>query len=141
MTAVSELIGAELDAAVARLEHQNFVIEQVTMTSMPDYGMPLHVYVDELRCLRIYKSFDGTERGGFWLGYSTHWELAGPIIERERIMVYPAIDFPERDDIPVLLHWCAVVEPRKVGQSRKGFIGPTPLVAAMRAYVASKGTP
>lgn len=39
-------------------------------------------------------------------------------------------------DEGTLLHWTAVVETMQT--SRRGWIGPTLLVAAMRAYVASK---
>ena len=54
--------------------------------------------------------------------YSTNWSQGGPIIEREKI----AIDF--HGDA-----WCA-------SDNRKPLAnyGPTPLIAAMRCYVASK---
>ncbi|NDF50773.1 MAG: DUF2591 domain-containing protein [Betaproteobacteria bacterium] len=55
------------------------------------------------------------------LGYSTDWAQGGPIIERERISI----------------EW--------TGENWMGYVfhdqecfGPTPLVAAMRCYVASK---
>lgn len=54
--------------------------------------------------------------------YSTDWAFGGPIIERERIDVLYEHD----------LRWIAV--PQKGIES----YGPTPLVAAMRCYVASK---
>lgn len=61
--------------------------------------------------------------------YSTNWAQSGPIIERERIRLWAMnwnfkweADFPHcddhRDDIRMS--------------------GPTPLIAAMRCYVASK---
>jgi hypothetical protein len=53
---------------------------------------------------------------------STDWAIAGPIIERERISI-ASID----------PHWQASVAP-----DYEGVDGPTPLVAAMRCYVASK---
>lgn len=53
--------------------------------------------------------------------YSTDWAIGGPIIERERIDVLYEHD----------LRWIAV--PQKGIES----YGPTPLVAAMRCYVAS----
>jgi len=54
--------------------------------------------------------------------YSTDWSQGGPIIEREKI----AIDFDGNA-------WCA-------SDNRKPLAnyGPTPLIAAMRCYVASK---
>jgi hypothetical protein len=66
-------------------------------------------------------------KGG--LRYSTDWAQGGPIIERERILTM----CPETGDF-----WDA----RKAGLSsaleKRYFRGPTPLVAAMRCYVASK---
>jgi hypothetical protein len=58
------------------------------------------------------------------LSYSTDWSDGGPIIERERINVDPSPDNPE---------WYAYFD-----NGGKWFSGPTPLVAAMRCYVASK---
>jgi len=57
--------------------------------------------------------------------YSTDWAQGGPIIERERI----TIDAREHGQL-----WLA--HSRLVGQD--GITGPTPLMAAMRCYVASK---
>lgn len=55
--------------------------------------------------------------------YSEDWAKGGPIIEREGISLDKMYDTPE---------WCASME------NTKGYRGPTPLVAAMRCYVASK---
>lgn len=66
---------------------------------------------------------------GMW-GWATDWSQGGPIIERERI----AIGFDGYDDIDSALPiWsaCKYVD----GFER---YGPTPLIAAMRYYVASK---
>ena len=57
--------------------------------------------------------------------YSSRWEMAGPIIERERI----SISTEENG-------WSANICAPRYGLSL-GF-GPTPLVAAMRAFVSSK---
>lgn len=57
---------------------------------------------------------------GQWEMYSTNWAQGGPIIERERIHVYPG---PQ---------WTAGMKP---GQFIYGL---TPLIAAMRCFVASK---
>ena len=54
---------------------------------------------------------------------STNWAQGGPIIEREGISLDKMYDTPE---------WCASME------NTKGYRGPTPLVAAMRCFVASK---
>lgn len=56
------------------------------------------------------------------VAYSTEWRFGGPIIERERI----TIDAGQHGWL-----WVA----RKVAHETTG---PTPLVAAMRCYVASK---
>ena len=56
--------------------------------------------------------------------YSTKWEFAGPIIEREGISVY----FDDRDG-----DWYA-----KAPATPVTYYAYTPLVAAMRCYVASK---
>ena len=53
--------------------------------------------------------------------YSTDWAQGGPIIQRERIRLDPRG------------HWVAGHD-----SSNDEYSGPTPLVAAMRAYVASK---
>lgn len=67
---------------------------------------------------------------------SALWEHAGPIIERERIAAWKA----DGD-------WCAAVPGDSAYPGdcdyidvtrRDGSSGPTPLIAAMRAYVASK---
>jgi hypothetical protein len=59
---------------------------------------------------------------------SSNWAQGGPIIERERISIEDCQDGAG-------LYWEATrIEPPAVSEAR----GPTPLVAAMRAYVASK---
>lgn len=55
---------------------------------------------------------------------SSKWEHGGPIIERERISVIS--DYHEIED-----GWLA-------DGGKKQVFGPTPLIAAMRCYVASK---
>ena len=75
-----------------------------------------------------YRGEDGVFRYmiGFSFSPSTNWNQAGPIIEREKIDTYsqyPCVG-------PTI--WYG----RRKG-STKG-VGPTPLVAAMRCYVASK---
>lgn len=57
---------------------------------------------------------------------STDWLLAGPIIEREFICVSAPMH-------PSTAPWFAISDSAGCKSS-----GPTPLVAAMRAYVASK---
>lgn len=57
---------------------------------------------------------------------SRHWEQGGPIIERERIMV-------THTPADGAVCWHATADEYATTSD-----GPTPLVAAMRAYVASK---
>ena len=61
---------------------------------------------------------------------STKWAQGGPIIEREKIDVNSKIN--AGDDID---EWRAV---KGIGAKTKARYGPTPLIAAMRCYVASK---
>ena len=62
--------------------------------------------------------------------YHQSWSQGGPIIERERI----AVEFVRRDEVDsALVVWSA----NKYGTGYDEQ-GPTPLVAAMRSYVASK---
>lgn len=65
--------------------------------------------------------------GGRCAAFSTDWSQAGPIIERERIHVCPSM-FNAKEV------WQGWVD----GLSGIRFISPTPLIAAMRCYVASK---
>lgn len=56
------------------------------------------------------------------------WAQGGPIIERERISIRPDVSTPN--------FRAFVIRPPE-GMSHR-YIGPTPLIAAMRCYVASK---
>jgi hypothetical protein len=108
---VADLDGALLDAAVAKAAG---IVARVEcfMTNPPT----------PLACWRLME--DG--RVNFLAGPfspSLQWFQGGPIIERERI-----------DVLAVGLAWRAV---RMKGKAVAAD-GPTPLVAAMRAYVASK---
>ena len=58
--------------------------------------------------------------------YSTNWQQGGPIIEREKIT-------PQYMDRGYWRAWTEVGE-----KAHKVAYGPTPLIAAMRCYVASK---
>jgi hypothetical protein len=61
-----------------------------------------------------------------WGNYSTDWAQGGPIIEREAIQITP-------DEYKGT--WTAYMT--NGGEPYEG-TGPTPLIAAMRCYVASK---
>jgi hypothetical protein len=61
--------------------------------------------------------------------YSECWNKAGPIIERQHICIYVRPDFwPDHQ------RWSA----RPNTPDGDAELGPTPLIAAMRCYVASK---
>ena len=77
-----------------------------------------HYFEDGLVCLK------GQPFDTHWLYWtpSTDWAQGGPIIEREKIQI------KENGHG----HWFA-----KIGKG-KWLRGPTPLIAAMRCYVASK---
>jgi len=89
----------------------------VTMLEMPHLvwgktiGLHEHsnqIIVPELKSPDCYSPFTG-------------WSQGGPIIEREKITISDALD-----------EWVAG------SKGRLTYFGPTPLVAAMRCYVASK---
>ena len=61
------------------------------------------------------------------LAYHDDWGLAGPIIERERLWVQPEIG----KEGTAGAWYCVAIEPFDA-------YGTTPLIAAMRCYVASK---
>lgn len=111
----SELIGPTLDWAVAKCEGGN-----------PTWLEDLEMFVNCRDC-------------GSW-NYSTNWSQGGPIIERELIQVNvkrligtsesgAEIDIPDG--------WQAHKSGR-YWQTSAVYYGPTPLIAAMRCYVASK---
>lgn len=61
--------------------------------------------------------------------YSSRWEMAGPIIEREGVNLnFMQFDSPQ--------YWTAHI--RHTDKVKFGALGPTPLIAAMRCFVASK---
>jgi len=82
-------------------------------------------------CLVTTFDDDGEQVGLLHFSPSSKWAQGGPIIERERITIAP-IWRPEDASNPA---WCGGAGPQ---EGRTWLHGPTPLVAAMRAYVASK---
>lgn len=77
-----------------------------------------------------YGLFPGWREGdGFGYpikAYGLNWGYGGPIIEREFITIDAFVDSPK---------WCAECN---TGDYHNRQYGPTPLIAAMRCYVASK---
>lgn len=110
---VSELVGAELDYWVAHAE--NF---------------PMSCDWNQGDFILIGTGAGDLER----FSPSSQWEDGGPIIERARIDLSapPNMDAPDEH-----IDWAAAVDDPKVAYTIQYF-GETPLIAAMRAYVASK---
>lgn len=112
---VAELEGAHLDWAVAK-----------ALGLVPDDEY--WAFIDGIPQVSWFTSggeFGGTIPLTGWMNPSTKWEHGGPIIERNGIWLAA----PRRSRT----EWSATV-----GDSTDDFRGPTPLVAAMRAFVASK---
>jgi hypothetical protein len=112
----AELEGALLDAAVAKAEGH-------LLSRSEQYGLE----VIDAATNRLVANTD----------YSSDWACGGPIIERERIAVL-MLDNKWRAWTPEHHGY----DPRywlfeRTSRSAEG-TGPTPLIAAMRAYVASK---
>lgn len=80
------------------------------------------VYTDS----HLVRVITGCEPGVEPFNPSTDWAQGGPIIEREEIGIWPS-ESGDHDG-----EWCA----RKI--STYITYSPTPLIAAMRCYVASK---
>ena len=64
-----------------------------------------------------------------WSMYSTDWSQGGPIIEREGISTVQEGDAAD---------WVASMYDHKADDWHPHTLGETPLIAAMRCYVASK---
>jgi hypothetical protein len=114
---VSELTGAALDWAVAKCIYE------------PD---------DVVICDGRVFAYDDATNG---FNPSTNWAQGGPIIEREKIGVWWATHYVDEDGVEYGNHWYAEVgctdenaDSRYCGVAD----GPTPLIAAMRCYVAMK---
>ncbi len=131
----AELTGALLDAAVALAEGL-LVTEADEHPSQPGYYRKTREEWGQ-HIVRWYAKNGGevetNEEGGWqaigsWGSPSSDWAMGGPIIERERITVLPAHDMVSLSD------WRASTDRLLTTQHE----GPTPLIAAMRAFVASK---
>ncbi|WP_454908425.1 DUF2591 domain-containing protein [Variovorax gossypii] len=135
----SELTGALLDYWVARAEGYT---DAGSGRRFPDHSVCVRqVSEDGPLCCLIYDSTRlaaHTPNDGFFQP-STDWAQGGPIVERERVAIWGG----EREG------WAAA-HPSANPSGYNGdshyidvgdddsYVGPTPLIAAMRAYVASK---
>lgn len=107
---VSQLSGAALDWAVAKCE-----------------GFDALRY-ETSRVRTLHRRDDAQPRA---YAPSTDWTQGGPIIEREKLELRPGLYHSE-------LWACWGQTQHGERNSQQGKIGPTPLIAAMRCYVASK---
>ena len=105
---VYELKGHALDWAVAYIMGHRVA---------ENYGSYIRIYLPD------------PKQSGYTLAFcpSTDWALGGPIIERERILIQPEISKEGAGNA-----WSAIAI------SGVEQYGPTPLIAAMRCYVAAK---
>lgn len=119
----SELTGADLDYWVARA-----LGAKAKMNEYNERGLCLVLEIDDEH---------GDGAGWFPFSPSSAWEQGGPIIEREQMLL-----MPYRSDL-----YCATIgavghpmcgDPIPSGEVEvSSAFGPTPLVAAMRAFVCS----
>jgi hypothetical protein len=77
----------------------------------------------------VHVALNGSCEGYAEHEYSTDWKHGGPIIEREGIGLDQYADYPQ---------WQAFTPAPEQQSGQAVCNGPTPLIAAMRCYVASK---
>lgn len=121
MKKVAELEGIELDCWVARAEGNNLDDIKSVGEMSPDHKLHLR---DEWGSYRQFLP-------------SSEWAHGGPIIERERLVVGPTETAGEWIAYAVGATISDHGSDTLTGSNVYG-VGPTPLIAAMRAYVASK---
>lgn len=113
----SDLIGSALDWAVAKAQG---VEKQIMFEGDSEQG------ITALRLDQHHAAYSP----------STDWAQGGPIIGRECISVWETCDSADPQ------HWSAIIDIATWGvygqPERDESFGPTPLIAAMRCYVASK---
>ncbi len=117
-----DLIGVELDWAVAKCERTLDPVHGEPQPRVVFYSDQWNRYMRLNPPPQVYYN-DRYEP-------STSWAQAGPIIERERIGIWPS------DALKGL--WAARPDYEVFPERRPPSYGVTPLIAAMRCYVASK---
>lgn len=110
----SELTGSALDWAVAKCEGLRLHKDALLGGVMKDDWWASGYYTDPNQWIRLGR-----------LRYSTSWAQGGPIIEREHI----STEWSSLRDC-----WTA----QYLRNAAFSFTGPTPLIAAMRYFVASR---
>ena len=116
----AEAIGPTLDWLVAKCEGYTLTTDGISM---------LLTRGSELRIL-------GENSSALAYNPSTNWEQGGPIIERERIILLPWATDAYYNDL--VEYWKAGINYTYDWELYDEQVGPTPLIAAMRWYVASK---
>ncbi|WP_186191040.1 phage protein NinX family protein [Burkholderia gladioli] len=128
---VAELTGALLDYWVAKAQG----IEPYA-DKLPDGATYFRYWLVDLpdEPATIVGMIPAPPKGAVRYSPSSLWEQGGSIIERGRIDLKapPNMDAPDEH-----VDWAASIPDPGVGYTREYF-GETPLIAAMRAYVASK---
>ena len=118
----SELTGAALDWAVAKCEDVAVELHTVEMIKARRLRSLTEDEASSLPAPKPYLVIPGTGQAQ----YSTDWSQGGPIIEREGLLIRPQPGKEAWDS------W-------KHGADNPCYtVGRTPLIAAMRCYVASK---
>lgn len=110
----ADLTGAALDWAVAKCEGEK-------------YGPPTFRVHQNSKGATVYLNA-GMQQSGIPYRPSTDWAQGGPIIERDGMHV----DCLRQGKAPVWEAWPYASGTKHIQQ------GPTPLIAAMRCFVASK---
>lgn len=74
------------------------------------------------------------------IGSDCDWRFFGPIIEREKLSVWWATHFVDAEGVEYGKHWYCETgcTDENANETYCNATGPTPLIAAMRCYVASK---
>ncbi|MFM0243807.1 phage protein NinX family protein [Paraburkholderia sediminicola] len=123
---VSELSGAHLDYWAARAEGKNHAEDRNWGNAFTSGGP------NRDRCVISHRNWDSSR----FFEPSKNWTHGGPIIERAQIGFTTGFSDGE---------WCAAVDLNAYTHFDGGVLdgkhfmtGPTPLVAAMRCYIASK---
>lgn len=122
----SELTGPALDWAVAKCES---ILDQDHQ--YPNGATCKVAFLDPMGGVLLMTTGD-------WFRPSTNWSQGGPIIEREGIL--PTITDVERSDNSSVSFskTFRAKTPAQYLDHDEGMYGPTPLIAAMRCFVASK---
>ncbi len=146
----NELTGPALDWAVAKAEgtlpvHNTIVAFRPFEPDMDEDEHFLCTADDDAHAReQCENAYPGCEIIGVFkcvVGkYSSRWDMAGPIIEREKIRIWDSADSAHQGEwAAATREWMSMdVESTEFLNSPMPYHGPTPLVAAMRAFVFSK---